>query len=552
MASINMTTLPVVLDTGSTLSNDSSNSQNLNSASQAYRDSIRAYTTTQDICNSLFPGNDLSRFELLLRQGTERIPTQLAADDFVTLYRFSSQGDREVKPLRSVSELHDNFNDVQSAPSASQGTNESTMLFLRGFPAPDWIAAIGAKFQVDPCFFSGHMALPSALNDRHLTFSRPLLPSTASNFLRLRYVSIGMRPTEDKVGQEDMNKSRRDAENKMKKYHDNLGIPKHRKAGDAIVRLYHLHNEQYFSVEQDITICKLHTAWGWLSLVCIDSGNDLSEGPEGPWRESRDYSRRSGFIPTIQHVPGIALNYHWRSMTIPKERHLKGNFNQSASLLVHNYGQSLDKALASVDPFYALNELYSFSAHSICQFLNLIDSIIMVETGYGFADDRKFSQLNLSYHQDILIEQARVLQDIIRDIESQGGSMTHSVMRQAQTPPVDIPRSRLLTDFQELLARTERLTQRCASGMNVVMNRAMIAESKRAISQARKIEQLTWLASFYIPLSFMTSFFAMDLGNIRKLPLWLWFATSIPVLLLSFVGVRLLRRYFSKPLDEAG
>jgi hypothetical protein len=249
----------------------------------------------------------------------------------------------------------------------------------------------------------------------------------------------------------------------------------------------------------------------------------------------------------VQYLPGIALN-KWRAMTIPDEHQLRGEFDQSASLIVRNYGQSLDPTLASANSFYSLHELYSFSAHSMCQFLNLIDSIIVAETGYGSTTDKHFSHVNLLYHQDILTQQAKMLQHIIRGIEAQASRLSFSSPESHEHAPLSDACHTLLANFRELLARNERLISRCARGMDVLMNRAMIEESKRAISQAKKIEQLTWLASFYIPLSFMTSFFGMNLGNLGSeghLPLWLWFATSIPVLILSFAGIRVLRWYFT-------
>ncbi|KAF2676243.1 hypothetical protein K458DRAFT_322414 [Lentithecium fluviatile CBS 122367] len=411
------------------------------------------------------------------------------------------------------------------------------MMFLRGLPSPEWLATMGAMFRVDPAFFQTHMELPSSFN-RKPTFSHPPLPSAARNVLQLRYVSIGLRHSKNEADHGNIDDLRRTTETEMEQYHVNLGIPKYRKPGDAIVRSYNIHDAQYFSVEQRISMCKLETPWGWLNIVWLDSGNDLSEGPQGPWLKSNEYysNWKSTFLPTIQHLPGIALNRKWHDFAIPGQHHLNGRFNQSASLLPENYGQSLDKSLAATDSFYAFHELFSFSANSLCQFLNLIESIIMAETGYHSVRNQHFSQLNLLYHQDILNRLARVLQETLRGIQSVEGHTeeTH--------------RALVLVDFKELLARTDRLIKRCASGMEAVMNRAMIAESKRAISQAKKIEQLTWLATFYIPLSFMTSFFGMNLGNVGKgqLPLWMWFASAIPVTMLSFAAIRLLAWYLNQ------
>jgi Mg2+ and Co2+ transporter CorA len=244
-------------------------------------------------------------------------------------------------------------------------------------------------------------------------------------------------------------------------------------------------------------------------------------------------------------LPNIALN--WRSLALSSDNHLNGKFDQSASLLHRDYGKSLDKELMATDPFYALHELYSFSAHSTCQFLNLVDSIIMAETGYQSKHDHQFSHATLQYHQDILAQQSRVLRGTIRSIKRSsfwtelGLSVVTESLKPQKTTLVTC-RTSLLADFEELLERTELLVNRCARGMGAIMNQAMLGESQRAISQAKKIEQLSFLATFYIPLSFTTSFFGMNLGVVGKggLPLWLWFAISFPVLLLSYGSLQFL------------
>jgi hypothetical protein len=225
-----------------------------------YCDSIRGYTTRHQISNSLFPGVDFDSLDNLLRQRSNRGGPPLTSDAFVTFYRFHPGGERVMKPLNSITELNDVFrNDL---PTESKN---STMLFMTGFPSPDWIAAIGAKFQIDPSYFQGHMRLPSSLSVRNQTFSHPLLPSAERNVFRLRYISIGVRQPEREPTKEDIDNSRRNAENQMETYYDSLGIPRRRQPGDSVVRLYHLHNERFFSIEQDISICKVNTPWGELS-----------------------------------------------------------------------------------------------------------------------------------------------------------------------------------------------------------------------------------------------------------------------------------------------
>ena len=95
----------------------------------------------------------------------------------------------------------------------------------------------------------------------------------------------------------------------------------------------------------------------------------------------------------------------------------------------------------------------------------------------------------------------------------------------------------LFKDFESLLQWTELFSHRCDQGMSIIKNNnAMLTESRPAISQARLVGRLTLLAYFYIPLSFTSALFGMNFSELNKgssLHIWLFFATSVPILLFS-------------------
>jgi Mg2+ and Co2+ transporter CorA len=149
----------------------------------------------------------------------------------------------------------------------------------------------------------------------------------------------------------------------------------------------------------------------------------------------------------------------------------------------------------------------------------------------------------LSYHLDILNRFGNRLRENIFDIERHQTNVwptsynDNDEAAARSKPKADAAAELLLTDFQNLLSRAEQLSARCQSGMSICMNSAAIAESQRAIAQAMSVEQLTRLAFFYVPLSFTSSFFGMNLlyfgtGNIK---LWVWFEASFPLVLASYL-----------------
>ena len=97
---------------------------------------------------------------------------------------------------------------------------------------------------------------------------------------------------------------------------------------------------------------------------------------------------------------------------------------------------------------------------------------------------------------------------------------------------------RLKSDYSELVERAEMLSKRCVDESFLLMNKIMVGETQRGVSEAQSMARLTLLAYFFIPLSFTAAFFGM---NVREpqgsdgavLSVWVWFLVSIPVLLLA-------------------
>ncbi|KAL8724369.1 MAG: hypothetical protein Q9166_007990 [cf. Caloplaca sp. 2 TL-2023] len=94
-------------------------------------------------------------------------------------------------------------------------------------------------------------------------------------------------------------------------------------------------------------------------------------------------------------------------------------------------------------------------------------------------------------------------------------------------------------DFENILTELNDLHERAERIMSVVTAVISIEESKKALHQDRSLARLTYLAVTFVPLSFVSSFFAMN-EDITKLKrtFWIYFAVAIPVTLLALVVVR--------------
>jgi Mg2+ and Co2+ transporter CorA len=206
-------------------------------------------------------------------------------------------------------------------------------------------------------------------------------------------------------------------------------------------------------------------------------------------------------------------------------------------LLAQDYGNLLDKKLMASDAFYAMNELFRFCAFSDSQFLNIMEATINNETGHSAMSLEKPTLTNLLYYQKILETHLPSLQNNIKVVRhheslawpsvSEGDRSLHSRAAEAA--------EELLRDMEHLEERMKELLERCKTGMSVLMNRVLLAESRQAMSQNQRVAKLTMLAFLYIPLSFTCGLFGMNVTEIVSghLSVWVWFLTTVPVFLIS-------------------
>jgi hypothetical protein len=269
-------------------------------------------------------------------------------------------------------------------------------------------------------------------------------------------------------------------------------------------------------------------------LIALDTGRDLGESLEGPWKGSLDHNSpwKIRIYPTIQHRPGVALQSD--DLALPYKDNKIGAFPQSASLLHQDYGRLLNVDVMRCDPFYALHELFAFCASSELQFLNMMDSKISSETGYAMFHSVP-TLSNLLYNQEILESHEVRLRDIIEIIRRRGNPDWPRPLNTEEHQISEKAAEKLERDYGQLLHCVQSLQNRCEKGMRIVLGKASIREAELALSQSLRVAKLTQLAFFYIPFSSMTGFFGMNVSEFGtgRLRLWLWFATSIPVFLIS-------------------
>jgi Mg2+ and Co2+ transporter CorA len=188
------------------------------------------------------------------------------------------------------------------------------------------------------------------------------------------------------------------------------------------------------------------------------------------------------------------------------------------------------------DPFYALDEIFRFSAASHAQFLNLIDSKLQES-----ATERNWSNLDVThihYLLRLLEEHAEHLRQTHSIITSRDGlgwpkPTDHNLRQKHALLATDLAR-----DFEFLIHRSQVLTAMCNRQIQILLSAVALNESKNAIAQTEAMRKLALLAFIFLPLIFTSAFFSTNLGSFndpQSSPgIWIWFVVSVPLVILVF------------------
>ncbi|KAI9694973.1 MAG: hypothetical protein M1822_000590 [Bathelium mastoideum] len=482
-------------------------------------------------------------------QGTQRRSNEQESEGTsVVVYDLAEQGDNRVKIFSKLDELRKDTEDSLEHTS-------SRLLFLNGFVHPSWLSYIGSQYDIDPEFFYRHLDLSATLSTGIGRYTYlPHLPASAEMF-QLRIINIGEWDT-SRSGL-SVNALRKKCQASMSTYLERLK-KRQINPGQSMVRRFFVHNQEFFSMEQLISVVVTRQDGHWTAVIWSDSGADLNKSESGPWLDSqRELSHTTVLHPIFQHRGQIALEETSASdfnstqaggTNTSSQEHI---FSQSATQLSKNYGRLLKPELMSSSPLYALQEVLSFSAAAEWQFLNLVEQQVVSLTKPG--GDQSISELLLL--KNIMEDHRSAFQDsldaikALRGIETSspvsGLSLTNSSDRksgkmpssqsQSQPTKIEAPTIHLFRDYDHILGRLKTLSDRCSDGITILSNQAMYRESQKPTEQAESFGKLTALAFFFATLSFTTIFFGITVRELSqsKLGIWVWLILTVPVLGIS-------------------
>ncbi|KAK7992999.1 hypothetical protein PG988_001793 [Apiospora saccharicola] len=424
-----------------------------------------------------------------------------------------------------------------------------SLIVLKGYPTADWLNALGAKFRIDPDLFQRHLCFWSesgnAISRQNIA---PRLPSAQAEIVMLRITTIGvltgsLQSTQRGTPQEVIDSLRRRTSNEMAGYISRLSSldSPDIALGDSIVREFVMLDLNHFAIEQIITInVASNNDGGWLSTVWSDVGRGLEEGVEGPWRPNRlrlkssemDYLPTSIFKHRMALKSGLRRYESKHSIVRP----------QSASMLFEGYDRHLDAAQAALDPIYALSPIFKFALFSEVALLDTIESNIRRElTHSAITAQENPTMSNLLYNQQILKRHIDSLKEVIEFIEGVRRRRWYQAILANPNNKGAEEIVLVLDDFRSAFGRAQSLCDECIQGIGLVAHNATIQESRKAFAEARSVTKLTKLALVFVPLSFTTSAFGMnvkELGNGDAPSLWTWSVLTVGIAMIVYAFFR--------------
>jgi len=257
----------------------------------------------------------------------------------------------------------------------------------------------------------------------------------------------------------------------------------------------------------------------------------------------------STILPVQQHRKHIALKgmLHLTSSsaeTVKPNPPTKQPFVQSASLLPLEYCRFLDHEIAAHDFIFAVADIFRFAAYSEIQCLNLLQLLIdgvvrqRQQTQTRPPSEEPESTHILVEYRAILDRHQQRLEEILATLRRREHSGWPMAEKEAHRWKAANEARRLEEDYQHLVSRTRELATACQEGMAMMMHQALITEAKKAMEQTERMKKLTILATIFIPLSFTSSVFGMntkEFSNQNLLSIWVWFAMTAPIVLLTVV-----------------
>ncbi|KAK3058700.1 hypothetical protein LTR09_000265 [Extremus antarcticus] len=425
-----------------------------------------------------------------------------------------------------------------------QAWHSAGLLFLTGHGTPEWLNAVGGEFDISPLHLLEHLSFRPTI--RSSTFAYPTLPSASTSTLTITIPTLGnVECPRSRFSSSGMQDIRGRCDSALYQDCRELDTATSSAAGSPVVRRFYLHNSNTFTLEQDITISLVEKGNRWTLVLMCDSAGDGS-APEISLRNLTEYAKAQFHL-----VPIIQMN-RTRHAHDDGRSAASGNWStqHSLALLPSHYGQMLNGQLATQDPFYALSELFDFFVSAELQFVNMMHFHVNEEVDLAGQDGVNANAPSLTdfqYMSAILDSHVRRVKRLLATIRNRGTLDWPQPEEPDLLEDSNDAATRLMADMEYLIERLGQIVSRTERGKDVVLGNANLLIAQRSFLHNIELGRLTTIgtlvAILYVPLSFVTTVFGINVVEFGQgtLSIWVWAVASAVVLslsLLTFVGWR--------------
>ncbi|VUC30706.1 unnamed protein product [Clonostachys rosea] len=398
---------------------------------------------------------------------------------------------------------------------------------LQGYPSPECIAHLGASFSIRPEFFIGHLscAIPGSTR---MPLEALSLPSSQENLVRIPFCIVARSPNPIDHLTSDVERALLTSEKKLRD-EGRYGASRFRKVNIHDERTYSLEESMAFTIVQSDN--KGHK---WNAIILTDHGRPSTYQHGIPLNTYDENGRPATTLPIVPY-------------DMPPDSSRKTSLSEQNTVASFSYCDPFhplkkvalldetDFQLVSEDPFFLLSSILRTSFLSWTQVLK-----VLANTVARCHDKLKLPQSQLHHYlsqlraciamvnhiKEVLLEN----QEIIRN----GG---HSKWPKASTEETRVRKlqlqSHLIADHECLLSRCDHLLVECESTTTALLGFAQLMASERSISQAKEVQRLTSMAAVFIPVTFATGIFGMNIKELEPAPRW-WCPFAVALILVLF------------------
>jgi hypothetical protein len=417
------------------------------------------------------------------------------------------------------------------------------VVVLEGFPSPDCVAAMGAKWSIRPEFFLGNIDTACKVSPQSRIYELPTLHSRQENVVHIQFASIAKKLIRDS-NKHSFSKNKLELENACRQSQKTLFLEQ--RFGVSRFRKVYLFNSQFYATEQMVSLTVAVSENHWtgkhrprsISAVFIDvapvifltdQSKSTQETHHMPWNTYNDHGRPIGTLPL---VPFNAPTDRCR-----KENDLPGCLDQFHPLKNIWTRDRVDGNFLFADPFFLFGSVLEVSALSWTQVLNLTAECVLDCQEMDPDPDQLNATLDRLRHFSATVHRIEeILSEKLPWIE-QGGCATWP---KATGQEVELRKRRLqnslLVDYERLLKRCSSISRDCESATNLLVGYSQLLSSERSNQQASEVTRLSKLASFFVPFGSVASIFGMNVKEMQNFPrIWIFATLAIGVSALTLV-----------------